>query len=284
MTERLADISLRIENIGQLGTVVNAMRGIAGARAQAARAQLAAVEDYTAIIAAAIGRGFSLLEETPRRVTSARHPAQVLFCAEQGFAGGFSDHVLTQAAPGAKLFLLGTRGGGLAAERGLLPAWSAALPAASSGVPDLAGQIAGALYNAITGEGIDQVDLLYCQWQPPAGLRCVCRHLLPLDPGDFSSVALRGEPFLNLPPAALLEALTMDYVHAVLCEAAMHSFVAENEARIVTMAAAHRHVDAQLQSLEQTRRIVRQEEITAEIIELAASAGARASRNVRDEA
>jgi F-type H+-transporting ATPase subunit gamma len=52
MTERLADISARIESISQLGAVVNAMKGIAAARAHTARAQLEAVDSYAATIAA----------------------------------------------------------------------------------------------------------------------------------------------------------------------------------------------------------------------------------------
>ena len=80
-----------------------------------------------------------------------------------------------------------------------------------------------------------------------------------------------GIKVIGLPPEALLAALTANYMHAALCQAALHSFAAENEARMAAMAAAHRHIDQQLQTLELTRRIVRQEEITAEIIELAAA-------------
>ena len=60
MTERLADISARIDGVRQLGAVVNAMRGIAAARAQQARSQLIAVDSYAVIIAAAIGRAVAL--------------------------------------------------------------------------------------------------------------------------------------------------------------------------------------------------------------------------------
>jgi len=82
---------------------------------------------------------------------------------------------------------------------------------------------------------------------------------------------MRRPPLLSLPPVALLAA---DYVHAALCQAALHSFAAENEARMAKMAAAHRHIGQQLQTLELTRRIVRLEEITTEIIELAAGQAA----------
>ena len=56
MTERLADITARMGGMQQLGAVVNAMRGIAAARAAQARLQLSAVDRYAAIIAAAIAR------------------------------------------------------------------------------------------------------------------------------------------------------------------------------------------------------------------------------------
>ena len=68
MTERLAEISARIEGIRQLGAVVNAMRGMAAARARQARSQLIAVDSYAATIAVAIGRALALVPSpSPRR-------------------------------------------------------------------------------------------------------------------------------------------------------------------------------------------------------------------------
>ena len=83
-------------------------------------------------------------------------------------------------------------------------------------------------------------------------------------------------PLLNLAPEALLSELTADYMHAQLCNAALHAFAAENEARMEAMAAARNQIERQLSALRATQRHVRQEEITAEIIELAA--GETASR------
>ena len=121
MTERLADIAARIDGVRQLGAVVNAMRGIAAARVQQARGQLVAVDHYAATIAAAIGRAVALV--SPVVTHTVPYPAQlglVLFCAEQGFAGAFSERVLDAArtdAATAELFLIGTRGSAAAAER-----------------------------------------------------------------------------------------------------------------------------------------------------------------------
>ena len=104
MTERLADITARIDGIGQLGQVVNAMRGIAAARAQQANAQLPAADSHAATIAAAIGDALSLLPAQSDAAPEPSRPAVVAFCAEQGFVGGFGEAVLRaiEAEPATK--------------------------------------------------------------------------------------------------------------------------------------------------------------------------------------
>ncbi len=67
----------------------------------------------------------------------------------------------------------------------------------------------------------------------------------------------------------LLERLAAEYLYAQLCEAAMHAFEAENEARMMAMASAKTNIETKLAALSHRERQVRQEEITAEIIELA---------------
>lgn len=274
MTERLADISARIDGIRQLGAVVNAMRGIAAARAQQARTQLAAVDGYALTIGSAIGRAVSLLAlDRPDSKRRSTRPALILFCAEQGFAGAFSERVLDAAGPDlatSEIFLVGTRGTTAAAERNVVPRWTTSVPSHSLGLPKLADGIAEALYARIATGEIDELDAIFSQWQPGHGTHIVRRRLFPLDMTVFPRPANNDAPLLNLAPENLLSELTADYVHAQLCHAALHAFAAENEARMEAMASARHQIERQLSSLRATQRMVRQEEITAEIIELAA--------------
>lgn len=272
MSGRLADISAHIAGIRQLGSVVNAMRGIAAARAQQAEGQLAAVDAYTAVIAAAIARtlaGQDLPTSAGGR-PSAR-PALVLFLAEQGFAGAYSERVLAAAAEAAsvRLFAIGSRGWAIAGERGLAPAWTAAMPSHPSGVAKLADGIANALYAGIAHGDIDGVEVVYSRRTDGVARRVERLRLFPLDLSAFAPAG-RDAPLHNLPPAALIAELTADYVHAQLCKVALHAYAAENEARMEAMASARTQIETQLGALTARQRIVRQEEITAEIIELAA--------------
>jgi F-type H+-transporting ATPase subunit gamma len=274
MTERLADISAHINGVRQLGTVVNAMRGIAAARAQLARSQLIAVDSYAATIAVAIGRTRSLAPSARSAdVIRPTRQALVLFCAEQGFAGAFSERVLDTVSTdlaASELFLIGTRGSIVAVERGVTAGWKNAMPSHSAGIPKLADRIAEALYARISMGEIGRLDVLFSEWRPGYGTHVMRRRLFPFDSTQFPRPTEANAPLLNLTPEALLGDLTADYLHAQLCNAALHAFAAENEARMETMAAARNQIERKLASLWATQRHVRQEEITAEIIELAA--------------
>jgi F-type H+-transporting ATPase subunit gamma len=78
----------------------------------------------------------------------------------------------------------------------------------------------------------------------------------------------------TLAPQLLLERLAAEYVYAQLCEAAMYAFEAENDARMLAMASAKTNIETKLAGLSQREHQLRHEEITTEIVELAASAGA----------
>jgi F-type H+-transporting ATPase subunit gamma len=93
--------------------------------------------------------------------------------------------------------------------------------------------------------------------------------LLPLDEHRFQTNAAPMPPLTTLPPDLLLASLAEEYVFASLCEAAMHAFVAENEARAATMVRARSKVQDILAELRLSEHRVRQEAITAELVELA---------------
>src|SRR6202040_2317240 len=145
--------------------------------------------------------------------------------------------------------------------------------------PKLADRIAEALYSRIATGDINRLDAVFSQWRPGHGTHVERRRLLPLDLAEFPHPTDNNEPLVNLAPEALLSDLAADYLHAQLCNAALHAFAAENEARMEAMAAARNQIERQLSELQETQRHVRQEEITAEIIELAA--GETASRSGR---
>ena len=278
MTDRLADVSARIDGIEQLGAVVNAMKGIAAARARVARTQIAAIDSYATTIAKAMS---SVLAHNapPRVVTTSQTPRTglLIFCAEQGFAGAYSEHVLESIDDDlttTTLFLVGTRGVSIAKTRGLSPIWSTAMPSHTPGIPKMADNISKAIYQSVNDGKIETLDVIYSGWN--SGQSGIMRHtLFPIDLSVFT-LANTPAPMTQLSNTALVDSLSADYFHAQVCKASLHAFAAENEARLQAMSSAGSQIERELDLFRAKLRQVRQEEITAEIIELGtgiASAG-----------
>lgn len=279
MAERLSDIVTQIQNVHQLEAVVTAMRGIAASRAQKGRSLLAGIEAYADVVSRAIGEALNLLSADMAVAPPRRQPrlGLILFCAEQGFAGAFSDRILDAAAGDlacAVNLIVGTRGAVVAGERGIKPTWSTPMPTHVDAVIGFANSLADALYGYVATGTIEKVDILFSRSVSGSGIVIDRHSLLPIDFGRFARSIESETPLITLPPQILLERLAAEYVFAQLCQAAMHAFEAENEARMLAMASAKTNIGSKLSRLSHRERHLRQEEITSEIIELAAGAEA----------
>ncbi|HQT75749.1 MAG: hypothetical protein B7Z80_00810 [Rhodospirillales bacterium 20-64-7] len=279
MTERLAETTRRIGNVHQLGTVVTAMRGISVSRVQQAHGLLRGVRAHAEVIARAIGQALSLVPGNHNpAVTHSSRNGTIVFTAEQGFAGAFSDRMLEAVGQGGgagqrDVFLIGTRGYALAHERGLQPWWHAAMVPHANLVPGLASRAADALYAWLAEQSGHRVDVIVPTWSASTGVVAERRSLLPFDFHRFAVTPSGQAPLTTLPPPVLLSRLAEEYIFAELCEAALTAFAAENEARVATMLSAKGSLDNMLSDLQALERQIRQEEITAEVVELAGSAG-----------
>lgn len=266
-----AELGDRIDGVRQLGGVVRAMTGIAGARARTARAQSAAVAAYTAVLDDALRQAKAGGCET--EAPAVARPALVVFGAEQGFVGGFSERVMAVAAEhaaGSDLYLIGARAQGVAAGLGMAPVWSASMPSRSAGLPKFADRVLEAVFAGGEARALSVIHAISERGKE----RVERRELFPLQVSDGTTP--RAAPLANLPAPELAAALALDRLHALMTEAALVAFIAENEARMVAMSAASRQIEEELASLEALARRARQEGITAEIIEIAA--GAMAAR------
>jgi F-type H+-transporting ATPase subunit gamma len=204
----------------------------------------------------------------------------VLFCPEHGFTGAFTERMVealpAEPGPPPVLLVVGSRGAALLEERGRAPAWYLPLATQPAAVPTTARHIADALFDRVGSgaERLTRVDMVYgCH--RAGGLPTVERRaLLPVDVGRFRRIRTVATPLTNLPPARLGERLAEEYVLAELAHAAMESVAAENGARLATMQSARQNIAQTLETLQGTERRIRQEQITAELLELVTGAEA----------
>ncbi len=273
MTGRLADINARIDTVHKLEAVIKAMRGIAAARVQEANQHLQSVRTYASTLGAGIAEVLAL---SPPSDAQTKHgqSAAILFAAEQGFAGSFSDRVFDafgRLSGPIQLFLVGTRGLPEAEERGFPIAWQTPMISSPAQAPALASRLSDVVFDRIRMGAFDAITVLHAV---PGGSHqgeMMVKSLMPFDFKRFPRNNTTEPPELTMPPAALLRDLIEEYVFAELVEATLLSFAAENEARMRAMIAAQDNTAETLASMLATSRQLRQEEITEEIIELAVS-------------
>ena len=270
MADELTAIRARIHGVEQLDTVIGAMRGIASAHAQQSRTLLPGFRTYADVVAQAIASALRLRDVSQSMPTAAVQRARVVFCAEQGFVGSFVERILDEVAdcPPAELLLIGSRGVALARARQMPPTWQAPMATQVHGVAPLCIRIAAVLDELIASRRISAVEVAYPLWSSSEGVRVVCQSLLPLDEKRFRALHVAMPPLIALSTEVLLAGLAEEYVYASLCEAAMHAFVAENEARAAAMVRARSKLQDMLAELSLSEHRVRQAAITAELIEL----------------
>lgn len=279
MSSRLGDIESRTATARQLESVISAMRGIAAAREREAQGRLAGIRSAAATVGDAIG--MVLAAEPSGRAADLASDGDlarivIVVCTEQGFVGGFNEHLVARAErlqgdDAAGLFVVGTRGAMLAQERGLKRAWSVPMAAHADDVMRVAGLVTDAVYARFNDHDASEVWLVHAVPGPGLEDRIETRRLVPFDFARFRMSSRTQPPLLNLPRERLLEGLTERYVYFELCEGLMLSFAAENAARVAAMLAASQHVKDKLEALTRDYRIVRQDEITSEIVELAST-------------
>jgi F-type H+-transporting ATPase subunit gamma len=287
MSGKLTEIESRSATARQLDAVIGAMRGIAAARSREAQQRLPGIRSSAATVGAAIGA--ALAHGSGEHARNPERGAQIVIalCAEQGFVGSFNEQILdhTQScvtSAQCELLLVGTRGEIVAAERHLAFAWNSPAPSHADDVPALASRITDALYTRLAVRGVTHVSVIHAVPGIAARSEIVEHSLMPFDFSRFHVARRSQPPLLTLPVDHLLAGLVEAYVYVELCEALMLSFAAENEARVRAMLAARANVKETINELTQSYRQVRQDEITADIVELAAGAGQPFDRNDRD--
>lgn len=269
---RFAELERHIASIGELRNIIGAMRSLAGIRVQEAQRALPAVRRYGQTVAEAVAAALSLVAAPPPERGAPGSCGLVLYLAEHGFVGGFNERILAAAAAALTaadfLFVLGSRGAARLAESGQRADWCYPIATRTEGLGEAVGQLTGELYRRIAAGQLRRVTVIFARHRQGGAELIETRQILPVAPRSPARPQPRMPPLHNLRPQALLEELIADHVFALLVEAAVESLASENAARFAAMEAAHDNITKRLDRLRQEARAARQDEITAELLEL----------------
>ena len=273
---RATVLRARTASIEELSRVVTAMRSLAAAQVQEAERALPGIRRCAEIVGNAIARTRPLLGASiaPMDVP----PRLVVVCSERGFVGGFNEHLIEHAAAmpeaaAGHTWIVGTRGVQLARSRRLATEWTIPMATHARGVFDAADALAAEIEQRLARGELGGLAVLATRHRPGEPAAIERRLLLPL-PAVEERLAAALPPLHHLAPVELLARLVGEYVAGELARALMESLASENAARLQAMEAARHHISDKLGDLRGEANRLRQEEITAELLDVITGAEA----------
>jgi F-type H+-transporting ATPase subunit gamma len=279
---RAQEIAAQIGSLNELREIITGIRAMAAIQMQQSQRSLDAVRDYIKIIRCALAEAaaFVPVDDDGSATPIVPRPGLVVFCAEHGFCGGFNEPLIKAAADAARmepnlhLIFVGTRGAQRSSEHGLRPDLTLPMATHSGGVSAVARRVAAELYRMFVARTLTSVEVLYMRAITGREATLQKLRLLPLEPAAVEESRTEAPPLVNMRPRQLRDELGAEYMFAMLEATALESFASENAARFRTMEAAHENIEKKSSELKRLGRRMRQEAITAEILDIIGGAEA----------
>lgn len=291
MGAKLRVVRRRIRSVQSTMKITRAMELIAASRIVKAQSRVEAARPYAELLTQA-------MEDVARQTGSLAHPlleererpasvGVLVITSDRGLAGAYNANVLKRAED-----LLGrVRGRGLdpvlyAAGKKAISYFrfrGAPLEATWSGfseVPNYRGaeDIGRRLIDDFASGRIDEVHCAYTDFRSAFTFRATDKRFLPIAPGEIVGEPGKPHPeYLFEPaPGAILDELLPRYVVTKVYFALLESAASENAARQRAMKAATDNAEELIKVLTRQLNRARQDEITAEIMEIVGGAEALA--------
>lgn len=273
--EQMARLKARIESLNDLQNIIHAIRGIAATRVQEAQKALSGVRNYVDIVENAIGEAASLtkhISDLPVQDQFTIRSALIVIGSEQGFVGSYNETLLEEAratlGKTQKLGIVGQRAVATAQESGMTIDWHFPMAAYVPNVATVARRISQQI------SAVDHAVILYAHYEQAGRYTIQKRTVLPLDPALLVGVERQSHPLHNLSPIQLLQSLATEYLFAELTRAITEALASENGARLSIMQGADKNIGDKLDGLTREERIVRQEAVTVELLDILTGAEA----------
>ena len=285
----LRELQRRVESIHGLREVVNAMRNLAAVYVRRAESTLRAIRPYADVVATALRvalaragmAGLAPPEDSPSLI--------VVFGSDQGLAGAYNNRAVgaaldfQQGLQGQSWFAsVGLRARSLLAARGVKVGLAARAPSSLEGIRARVPELAAHIFDAYQESGARRVFFVFNVFESMGRFGPCVRRVVPPVPEELAAESARTfsyDPLPTAPPRQLLEHLIEEYFFVELYRSLLESHASENGARLTAMTAAASNIDDRLDGLQREYQSLRQESITAELMDVVSGAEA-----LRDDA
>jgi F-type H+-transporting ATPase subunit gamma len=285
MSDTTASLRRKINNAGDLQSVVRTMKAVAASSIGQYEKSVRALADYYRTVELGLGACFRESGPAPliaerKRQTVAGAIGAVVFGSDQGLVGQFNDVVADYAVKTLaalqgepRIWAVGERVHARLADAGLPLIGLFAVPNSVKAITPLVGQILVESETRHSHGEVTELHLFYNRPESGAVYAAVSQRLLPLDENWRRKLAELSWPTKNLSEVmgggtSTLRALIREYLFVSLFRACAESLASENASRLAAMQRADKNIDESLEDLNRTFHRLRQSGIDEELFDV----------------
>lgn len=289
----IAEIKSRMESIGEMQKITNAMYLIACAKLQHAKAGLNATRPYFDALGREIKRVFRIEEKIENKYfypITGEHEfdgayGYLVITADKGLAGAYNQNVIKKVAElmkghdESKLFVVGEYGRQYF-ESHHIPIEKSFIYTAQNPTLDRARKISGLLLDMYDAGELKKIFVVYTDFSGGMKTEVKTFRLLPFHRKDFEAgEGGENEHFEFLHTLdKVLDNIMPSYITGYIYSALIDSFCSEQGSRMSAMNTANENTKELLSELKFKYNHARQDMITREITEIAAASHNQAGR------
>ncbi|WGS87849.1 F0F1 ATP synthase subunit gamma [Methylomonas sp. UP202] len=285
MSDTTASLRRKINNAGDLQSVVHTMKALAASSIGQYEKSVHGLDDYYRTVELGLVACFRqsqleplIAEQEDQRVV--RSLCAVVFGSDQGLVGQFNevvaDYTIKTLAdlPGKPLiWTVGERVNARLVDKELTLLGSFAVPNSVKAIPALVGQILVESEKRDIPGVVNELHLIYNRHTSDGVNEPISQRLLPLDENWRRKLVELPWPTKNMPEvmncgAVTLRALIREYLFVSLFRASAESLASENASRLAAMERADKNIEDLLESLNGDFHRLRQSGIDEELFDV----------------
>ena len=282
MTQTLETLSRRTATLTSIRGIVHTMKTMSAINAVPYEHAARSVESYHQTVLSGLRAFVASTGPIAMPVAANAERILVVFGSDHGLCGNYNEVLAVTARTEAsrmvgrtRVLCVGARMNDALSDQELSPEVTLLPPASADGIGRLASDLVTRLDEIGGGDVHNRiaVTLVFTRRAGKGQREPVVSPLLPLAPSLLSDPGRVGWRSRSLPDytmraTPLLAALLRNHIFASVFEASAEAMVTENAARLALMQQAEQAVDDRLEEVGGQFRLVRQDEITSELMDI----------------
>lgn len=279
---RLREIKFRIRAVKNIQQITKAMKLVAAARLRRAHERIIQARPYAHKMEEVLGRMVCHTAPESHPLLIRRNTGRqllLLIAADKGLCGSFNHNIMRlgwdflersrRENREVHLVVVGRKGKEFLQARRLAPQAEYINIFARLSYA-LASQIAQDILRFYEELQLEEVYLLYHEFQSAGQQKLVCATLLPIKPTDPAACPIPSEYLVEPSAQLVFQELFPKYVEVQIFHALLESAAAEQDARMTAMEMATRNAGEMIDRLILSYNKARQQRITEELLEVVA--------------